>query len=161
MPKVEIAPLGKNTRYEMMLNAPRKFAWKLRFGEDYAPKPLRPGYRVMSYNVDYKEGGKITATMGNDEGDSYKDEGIFLKIEPVSKLVWELSSGCIHGLKIKFEEHFEDLGDQTKYTVDLTFENEELLSNAAELGCERIFGEYLENFGDLVDRMARTEKVVK
>lgn len=152
---------GKITRFEMTLDAPRNFVWNMRFGEDYALKPLRPGYRIKSYSVDYDEGGNIAAVMSNDEGESYQDKGVFIKIEPDEKLVWELRSGCINGLNIRFEEYFEDHGDQTRYKLNVIFENEELLSNAAELGCEKTFGQYLEHFGDLVNRMAKAEKVVK
>lgn len=160
LPKVDMETLGRSTSFEMLIDAPRDFVWNMRFGEDFAIKPLRQGYRIMNYSVDYKEGGVIKAIVGNDEGDIYHNEGKFNRIIPGAKLEWELATDCIPGMRIRFEEDFEDIGDKTKYTAHLSFENIELLPNIAELGCERKFREYLQYFGNLMERLVALDRVV-
>lgn len=157
--KTEMTIEGNKATFEMIIDAQRDFVWDKRFGPDYALKPFRPGYRVKSYSVEFREGGTISTVMGDEKGNEYVEKGRFIKILPGKKLIWELTSGSIPDFRIKLEETFDEYWDMTKYSVAVIFDKKEHLSKIIELGWDKKFSTHLELFGDLVCRMSKFERI--
>ena len=152
---------GAKATYRMMVDAPRDFVWSKRIGPEFMPEKYLSGARAKSYTIDPKVGGFMKSVMVDAKGNEYTEEGIFTEVVPNELLKWEYTSSLQPDLTICMEEHLEEHMGKTRYTVTADFGKEEIYSKVVELGWDKSFANHMEQFGDLVNRLVKEEKVPK
>lgn len=119
-----------------VFEAPREMVWKAwtdpeQFSKWWGPKP----FTSPTNKMDVRVGGKFLWSMCSPAGDTHFSAGVFLEVDPPSRLVCDVYFADKHGAKIKPEfpgfppdwsgeqkiyVTLEDLGERTRLTVRQT-----------------------------------------
>jgi uncharacterized protein YndB with AHSA1/START domain len=130
-------------RIERILDAPRQLVWNAWTTPELVMQWWGPNYFTSpTCKIDLRVGGHFVFCMRGPDGTDYWNGGIYREVVPIEKLVssiWfsnesgELIEPSSYGFDPIFpkEQHqtvtFEDLGEQTKLTIDYEVDSKEIL----------------------------------
>lgn len=160
--KPEMTRKGKELNYELIIDAPRDFASKTKMDANLMPKYFKTDMLWMkSFSGKIEPGEEMRMVFEDRDGNEYTSRTKFTEITPNEMAKYELETGNMPGKKIMVKESFEDYKGKTKYTVRMTFEEEEDLYKLMDIGWHLAWTEYITRFGNLVSEMLKEEKVPK
>ena len=109
-----------------ILNAPRDLVWEAWTNPEHVAQWWGPaGFTTTIAKMDVTPGGVWKQLMHGPDGSHYPNSSVFKEVVKPERIVFSHGGGKQGGAGIHFVStwHFEDLGDKTRVTLQMVFDN--------------------------------------
>ncbi len=152
---------GKELNYSLVIKAPRDLVYDVRANPKMIPRYLRTeDTKTKSFDAEVKVGGKVSLSVRDNRGATYRSTGTFIEVVPKERVKYELHIPVLGEKRLMIEE-WGDVVDKhtTKYNVRITCDCGESLDRIMATGWDEDWIQYINKFGKIVEAVYNERNV--